>query len=496
MESVGDGRYELRTKLGGGAMGDVWWAEDRLMGRSVAVKLLQVQHLGDADMRERFLREWKATARLEHENVVRAYDCGWGEIEGRSVMFLVMERLDGMSLHDRMAQEVGRKLPVAKVIRWGRQICKALEAAHAQGLVHRDLKPSNVQITRSGKAVLLDFGIACFQEDDEGRTRITPAGWIVGTPQYMSPEQSRGDPVSNSSDLYSLGCLLYAMLTGEPPFQTGDILAKHRNRVPVEPRSRCEDLVIPEDLNKLVMDLLEKLPVNRPASATAVRESLAHIRETRVNNEPGLGSEAPRPEEPPIVDLQLQQPYVPGPEQWYEAVGASLLAGLGTFGLLLGAGGVAAGTSVIWGAVCAVILFLIGATAIYLDGASDADGVVIGCFSLLGVLASLVGCVWLVAARGDFPWYDDLLIGVGLTAVAVVLAFLATFLGEEAGWGNSAGVLALLSTTLLTVLGAAVFAAHLHFVWWTTLLTGLGLWGAGLLLTTIVYGIAYDVAHH
>jgi hypothetical protein len=306
----------------------------------------------------------------------------------------------------------------------------------------------------------------------------------------MSPEQSRGDPVSESSDLYSLGCLLYALLTGGPPFRSGDILAKHRNRMPLEPQARCTDAIIPDDLNKLVMDLLEKRPGNRPASATAVRESLAHIRETAVNREPGLDVNAP-PEEPPVVDLQYQSSHEAVPGQWYEVTGPSLITGLGTFGLLFGAGAVGTVPSVVWGTVFAATLFVVGAVANWMSADADTE-LAWGCLSVLGWVASLVGCIWLMAARGDFPWYYDFLIGLGLSVVVAVLAFVAVAMGDEWGWTTGAGTLALLSSVPLTELGAALFAAHLHFVWWTTVLTGLGLWAGTLTLTAV----AYEVAHH
>ncbi|MFE6481643.1 serine/threonine-protein kinase [Streptomyces sp. NPDC057757] len=504
MVSLEGGRYELWRRIGGGGMGDVWWADDWRMRRSVAVKLLQTQYLGDPEMQRRFQREWEVTGNLEHENVVRAYDCGWGEIDGRRIMYLVMERLDGMSLHDRIRQENGRTLPVEKVIRWGGEICGALEAAHANDLVHRDLKPSNVQITSTDKAVLLDFGIACFQEDAEGHTQITPAGGIIGTREYMSPEQSTGGPVSSSSDLYSLGCLLYAMLTGRPPFQRGDVLESHRFRVPMEPRDRRKDLVIPRELNDLVMDLLEKVPIRRPATAAEVRSRLERVdardqgqweappEEPQVHFEPGLSAEAPAPDRPAAAATPER---VQGVSEgaWFAATGTSLLAGLGTFGLLFGAGGAGWTPSVIWGAVGAVVLFLIGSIAISVptDATDEAADIALGCFGIVGWFAGLIGCVWLVAARGAYPWYEDFGIGFGLSLGVAALGIGAHAMGDEFGWGVGAGTMALLTTTLLGALGCAAFAAHGQLVWWSALLTGLGLWAGALAATLCVYGAAF-----
>ncbi|MFD3379794.1 MULTISPECIES: protein kinase [unclassified Streptomyces] len=524
MDVLGDGRYALLEHLGDGGMGDVWRAEDRLMGRAVAVKLLRVEHMGNAEMQRRFLREWQVTARLEHENVVRAYDCGWGESGGQHVMFLVMEALDGTSLRGRMALPGNRQLPVKTAIRWGGQICRALEAAHAHGLVHRDLKPANVQITSDDKAVLLDFGIACFQEDEEGHTRITPAGWVVGTGPYMSPEQSRGEPVSGRSDLYSLGCLLYAMLTGRPPFTDGDVLQQHRYALPLDPRAHRRD--IPDDLNALVMDLLEKRPEDRPATAAEVRGRLGRVDTRRAQQqewsshefrseatpsppsadhagraghagrddreedheepapEPGPRAASPRR---PVPRPLPARGYASGLTEWFEMTGAGLITGLGTFALLLGAGGVGTGASLLWGSGAAVVLLLVGVMAEYriADGV-DIDGA-LGCVVLLAYAVLLAGCVWLMAVRADFPWYYDLLIGLGLSMGATFLTVVAFTAGDETGLSQGAGVLAMLGATLLGFLSSVLFASQLHFAWWSTLMSGLGVATAGLLLILGVY---------
>ncbi|MCX5333281.1 MULTISPECIES: serine/threonine-protein kinase [unclassified Streptomyces] len=510
MAVLGGGRYELRECLGGGGMGDVWEAEDHQMRRTVAVKLMQSRHLGSAAMQERFLREWQATARLEHENVVRAYDAGWGEKDGLPVMFLVMQRLDGMSLRDRMARARGGRLSVNQVVRWGTHICLALEAAHAEGLVHRDLKPANIQITsreKGSKAVLLDFGIACFQEDEEGQTQITPAGVAVGTPQFMSPEQSEGKPVGAASDLYSLGCVLYVMLTGRPPFRSGDVLTQHQRAVPLDPQGRRADGEIPDQLNDLVMDLLEKRPEKRPASAAVVRSRLAKVKgpgerqRTDARTGQGLRSDAPPwAGQSPTAPRTAPAPQPPSPppaptgtgphlvrhRAAYEITGSALLAGAGTFGLALGAGGATGVSSVGWGLLSLVMFLLLGG----LTQAEEFDGEDVLSFFLLPMTVAILVCAtWLVAANAAFPWWGDFAIGVGVCVASLFLGFIGSAAGDDLGWSEAGGLLTGLMAVLFGCLGSILVAVHLDFTWWTTLLTGLGLWAAGVALSTMFYAL-------
>ncbi|MGI5455754.1 serine/threonine protein kinase [Streptomyces sp. CA-249302] len=493
MDSVDNGKYELRRKLGGGGMGVVWEAMDLVMERSVVVKLVRKDRRADKEMGERFLRECKLIGRLQHRNVVRAYSCGWDKVDGRSVMYLVMELLDGSSLGDLIRAKSRKKhrLSVEDTLRWSADICRGLTAAHKQGLVHRDLKPDNVQITADGTAVILDFGLACLQEDEQG-TRITDRGQIVGTAAYMSPEQTEGPRVDQRSDLYSLGCLLYEMLTGEPPFSGWNVIMEHRTKPPLPPKRLRPD--IPDALEELVLDLLEKLPDNRPRTAAEVRQRLRGIDVVQAHREPGLDSGPRAPERSPDPPPTSVEEWSPGPEKWYEVTGTSLITGLGAFGLLFGAGAVGAVASVVWGAVFTAVLFLVGAVANWMSADADTEAAW-SCLGVLGWLASLVGCVWLMAVRGDFPWYYDFLIGLGLSAVVLVLEFSAVVVGDEWGWSRGSGTMALLGSGLLAGLGCVLFAGHLHFVWWTTVLTGLGLWAGTLALTSIASGIAYEVAH-
>ncbi|MGW5130536.1 serine/threonine-protein kinase [Streptomyces sp. NPDC004135] len=565
MVGLGDGRYVLAERLGDGGMGEVRLAKDRHLERTVAIKLLQPRHLGSPDMQSRFLREMKITASLENDNVVRVYDSGWDEKDGQPVLYLVMERLDGMSLEKVIARERAGNgtVPLADVIRWGRHICRALEAAHARGLVHRDLKPGNVQITGSGKAVLLDFGIACFQEDGEGRTQITPAGFIIGTRKYMSPEQSRGERVGAASDLYSLGCLLYEMLTGEPPFTDGDVLWQHQNAEPRRPGSRRDDFSVPWELDSLVMDLLRKSPEARPATAEKVHARLgevkARIERQEARSARGSTTIAPDPAPhtaPSLPSLPLPSPpavptsgtgtppwaeklfrtdlpdWWPEPEEEsedereepatpdresgsqtstsaeeppdpapvltyrdirvrlavrYEIAGSALIAGLGTFGLLLGAGGVSPGASAAWGLLVSVALLIVGVSS--QSEAFEADEFMSGCLALLWFPA-LVGGVWLVAAKADFPWYTDITIGFGISIGEFFLGVTAGAAGEVGGVNKGAGAQAALTTLLLTGLGSVLAAVHLDFAWWTTLLTGLGVGVGCIVLLALLYSAA------
>ncbi|MHC3469203.1 serine/threonine-protein kinase [Streptomyces sp. 7R007] len=509
MGSLGGGRYELLRLLGDGGMGQVWQARDHVMRREVAVKVMRAHHLDDRTMLRRFERELDLTARLQHGNVIRAYDRGWDDWNGRRAMYLVMELLDGMSLDARIGRAPQGGLALRDVIAWGGHIVRGLEAAHEAGLIHRDLKPSNVQITRRDEAVLLDFGIACLQEDQEGLTRITGDGVVVGTPPYMSPEQCRGSAVTVGSDLYSFGCVLYAMLTGRPPFLGPDVMRRHQSETPLAPQARRAD--VPDELDELVMDLLEKRPEKRPSPA-AVRDRLNEVDPCHVRQE--FRSEPPPSEPPPWTGAgagsgarapggaktappppQRQQPSAPAAvdpvraDIWGQATGASLLSGVGVFGLLCGVDGTGVAESVVWGAVVAGVLLLVGVATAYATG-NSLDEVELGCLtclSALGWLALLVGCVWLTAARGDFPWYYDFLVGLGLSVGVTLLLAGAYGVGENTGLSPAAGVLTLLCATLLGTLGSISFAVHEHLVWWATLLSGLGLAAAAVLVVAAFY---------
>ena len=221
------GRYRVVRKLGGGGMADVYLCEDSTLGRQVAIKVLLQRYLNDPTFVERFRREAKAAAGLNQQNLVSIYD--WGEVDG--TYYIVMEYVEGETLKDLIRRR-GR-LSGNEAVDFALQLLAAVDFAHRSGIVHRDIKPQNVMIDRSGAAKVMDFGIA--RAGDSG---MTQAGSILGTAQYLAPEQAKGQPVDERSDLYSVGVVLYEMLTGTVPFK-GDsavtVALKHVNEVAREP---------------------------------------------------------------------------------------------------------------------------------------------------------------------------------------------------------------------------------------------------------------------
>src|SRR5205814_298087 len=251
--TVFDGRYKIVRKLGAGGMADVYLAEDQELGRLVAIKILNDRHAADDQFIERFRREAKNAAGLSHPNIVSIYDRG----EAEGTYYIAMEFLDGRSLKELI---VGRgPAPVNVSVEYVRQILSALRFAHRHGIVHRDIKPHNVLVDREGRVKVTDFGIA-----RAGTSQMTEAGSIVGTAQYLSPEQARGGEVDQRSDLYSLGVVLYELLTGQTPFD-GDtpveIAMKHLSNVPQQPSALRKD--IPHELDMVVMRALAKDPEDR-----------------------------------------------------------------------------------------------------------------------------------------------------------------------------------------------------------------------------------------
>lgn len=270
-EYVLGGRYRLQSIVGRGGMAVVWRGVDVRLGRPVAVKLLDGTGLADLTTVQRFTRKARTVARLTHPNIVAMYDFG---TDG-GVPYLVMELVEGASLATILADgplDVGEAVAVAG------QICDALAAAHAAGVVHRDVKPANVLITEARAVKVCDFGIARLQHAAVTQASLTGPAVAVGTSDYMAPEQAAGDPVDARTDLYALGCVLYAMLTGSPPF-TGDsplsVVSQHLHRAPTPVASRRPDL--PAGLNTLVGQLLAKNPADRPGDAGEVRSRLAAL---------------------------------------------------------------------------------------------------------------------------------------------------------------------------------------------------------------------------
>ena len=258
------GRYRLERKLGGGGMADVWLAEDQELGRKVAIKMLHDRYANDTQFVERFRREATHAAGLSHPNVVSIFDRG----EAGGSYFIVMEYVEGRTLKELIVTRGPCPVPVA--ISYVRQVLAALRYAHRNGIVHRDIKPHNVLVDHEGRVKVADFGIA-----RAGSSQMTEAGSIIGTAQYLSPEQARGAPVDESSDLYSTGILLFELLTGQVPF-TGEtpveIAMKHLSQVPPAPSSIRSE--IPHDLDLVVLRALAKEPADRYRSAKEMDRDL------------------------------------------------------------------------------------------------------------------------------------------------------------------------------------------------------------------------------
>jgi beta-lactam-binding protein with PASTA domain/predicted Ser/Thr protein kinase len=265
--SVFDGRYLIVRKLGAGGMADVFLAEDQELGRRVAIKILNDRHASDEQFVERFRREAKNAAGLSHPNIVQIYDRGTAE----GTYYIAMEYLDGRSLKELI---VGRgPAPIKLAIEYTREILAAVGFAHRHGIVHRDIKPHNVLCGPEGRLKVTDFGIA-----RSGASQMTEVGSIIGTAQYLSPEQARGAPVEQSSDLYSVGVVLYELLTGQVPF-TGDtpleIAMKHLSTVPKPPSDLREE--VPHDLDLVVLRALAKQPADRYQSAEEMDADLKRV---------------------------------------------------------------------------------------------------------------------------------------------------------------------------------------------------------------------------
>jgi eukaryotic-like serine/threonine-protein kinase len=271
-----DGRYRIVRKLGTGGMANVYLAEDQELGRSVAIKILDDRHAADEQFVERFRREAKNAAALSHPNIVAIYDRG----EAEGTYYIAMEYLDGRTLKELLVR-FGMP-PVKIAIGYTRQVLSALAFAHKYGLVHRDIKPHNVLVDSAGHVKVTDFGIARSES-----SQMTEAGSIIGTAQYLSPEQARGAPVDQRSDIYSVGVLLYELLTGSVPF-TGDtpveIAMKHLSAVPEPPSKKRPE--VPRGLDLAVVRALAKDPADRYQSAEEMDAELARIEQGfRVSDE-------------------------------------------------------------------------------------------------------------------------------------------------------------------------------------------------------------------
>ncbi|HEV3255835.1 MAG TPA: serine/threonine-protein kinase, partial [Gemmataceae bacterium] len=266
------GGYRVLHVLGSGATGVVFVAEDLQLQRRVALKVIRpAPDAGDL-VRQRFLREARAAAVIDHENIVTIYQVG----EDRGVPFLAMKLLQGETLDERLKRE--GQLLVHEVVRIGREIAEGLAAAHEQGLIHRDIKPANLFLEAgNGRVKIVDFGLARAASHD---LQLTKTGTVVGTPAYMSPEQARGIRVDHRSDLFSMGCVLYRMCTGRTPFQAEDTLGMLTALAQDQPAPiKAFNPTVPAELVGLIARLLAKVPEARPQNAQSVAATLGAIEE-------------------------------------------------------------------------------------------------------------------------------------------------------------------------------------------------------------------------
>ncbi len=287
-------RYHILKRIGEGGMGRVYLGEHVKMNRQCALKVMSPALVNDAESASRFAREASSAARIIHPNVAAVFD--YGESEG--LIYLVMEFVDGQPLSRILAREA--PLAVERALDLAKQIADGLGAAHELGIVHRDLKPDNILVTRTraGREVakVVDFGIAKAVQDTTGES-LTRTGLVIGTPEFMSPEQLLGDPVDARSDLYALGCILHLMLTATPPFAASTREQMIKRRLTEDaPHVQQLDPGLPDSVDRIVERLLARSPSDRYGSAVEVSDALAgtHARRTPVEGVPRTALDTPR----------------------------------------------------------------------------------------------------------------------------------------------------------------------------------------------------------
>ena len=264
------GQYDVESVLGRGAMGMVYLARDRRIGRRVALKTVQLNQKfeDDSDAEEfykRLQREAEIVGAMQHPNIVTLYEPGY---ENNVISYLATEYVDGESLKDRLKRS--KPLPLDEALRLSEDILRGLAYAHTKGIIHRDIKPANILVTADGQAKLADFGISRPVDSN-----LTAAGSMLGTPNYMSPEQVKCAPVTTTSDLFSVGIVMYELLTGVKPFSAPDVSTILRNVVDkTPPLASAANPNVPEPVARVVERLLAKSPDARIASA---REALAEL---------------------------------------------------------------------------------------------------------------------------------------------------------------------------------------------------------------------------
>jgi serine/threonine protein kinase len=288
------GEYEIITRLGVGGMGEVYEGVQPVIGKRVAVKVLLPQFSSDEELIERFLAEARAVNAIRHRSIVDIFSFG---VMPNGRHYFVMELLQGSGL-DRIIRERA-PIPALEALSWMDEVLDALDAAHAAGIIHRDIKPSNLFLVDEGRGrqymKLLDFGIAKLGIRHGEATPQTNASMLIGTPDYMSPEQTRGKPITPATDLYAIGCVLFELVTGRRPF-VGDnalqLMFLHADQEP--PRASDLHPEVPAGVDELILSLMRKDPSARPASADEVRRSLAVLYEELSPGRP-LGARTPAP---------------------------------------------------------------------------------------------------------------------------------------------------------------------------------------------------------
>ncbi|MFJ2894157.1 protein kinase [Streptomyces sp. NPDC087218] len=330
--SVAGGRYQLRDLLGEGGMASVYLAYDTALDRQVAIKTLHTELGREQSFRERFRREAQAVAKLQHTNIVSVFDTGEDELGGALMPYIVMEYVEGQPLGSVLQADVRNHgaMPADRALKVTADVLAALDTSHEMGLVHRDIKPGNVMVTKRGVVKVMDFGIARAMQS--GVTSMTQTGMVVGTPQYLSPEQALGRGVDARSDLYSVGIMLFQLLTGRLPFDADSPLAiayAHVQEEPVAP-STINRSITPA-MDALVARALKKNPNERFPSAAAMQDEIARVLNAGgaagapmivagggapANSGSGVGSAVfPPVDQSGGMPQSVQTPYQPGPYQ-------------------------------------------------------------------------------------------------------------------------------------------------------------------------------------
>ncbi|MFJ4841951.1 protein kinase [Streptomyces sp. NPDC088746] len=332
--SVAGGRYQLRDLLGEGGMASVYLAYDSALDRQVAIKTLHTELGREQSFRERFRREAQAVAKLQHTNIVSVFDTGEDELGGALMPYIVMEYVEGQPLGSVLQSDIQQygAMPADKALKVTADVLAALETSHEMGLVHRDIKPGNVMMTKRGVVKVMDFGIARAMQS--GVTSMTQTGMVVGTPQYLSPEQALGRGVDARSDLYSVGIMLFQLLTGRIPFDADSPLAiayAHVQEEPVAPSSINRSIT--PAMDALVARALKKNPNERFPSAAAMQDEITRVLNASgpagapviigggspANSGSGVGSAVfPPVDQATPAPHSVQTPYQPHPHQQHQ----------------------------------------------------------------------------------------------------------------------------------------------------------------------------------